>query len=80
MRISNAFIPKFINKNTGVVFPCGLELSNGEIYLSYGESDNLLCILKTPANDVETKLMNIINLDPLQYEFNEYNEFNSFEY
>lgn len=80
MRISNAFIPKFINKNTGVVFPCGLELSNNEIYLSYGESDNLLCILKTPANDVDTKLMDIINLDPLQYEFNEYNEFNSFEY
>lgn len=80
LRLSDAFTPNYIKINTSVIFPCGIEIYNNDIYISYGESDNLVCILKTPLNEVNNNLMNIVDIDIFEYKFNEMNHINSYKY
>jgi len=71
-KISHCFTPPFVKFNTGVVFPTGIEIINNNIFVSYGESDNLICIFKTDSHDLVNYLHNI-DIHPADYEFIEYN-------
>jgi predicted GH43/DUF377 family glycosyl hydrolase len=71
-RISHIFSPKFCKYNTGVVFPCGIQIVNNYVIVSYGESDNQSCIFKVSNIDVENSLLDINNIHPLEVFFYEY--------
>ena len=71
-RISYIFSPKFFKYNTGVVFPCGIQLVNNNIIVSYGESDNQSCIFEVSKTDVNDTLFDINKIHPLQVFFYEY--------
>lgn len=72
IKISHCFTPPFVKFNTGVVFPTGIEIINNNLYVSYGESDNLICIFKTDSYDLVNYLHNI-DIHPADYKFIEYN-------
>lgn len=71
-KISYIFSPKFIKFNTGVVFPCGIQIVNNKVIVSYGESDNLCCIFETDIDDVKRSLIDINSIHPLEIFFYEY--------
>lgn len=72
-RISFIFSPKFMKFKTGIVFPCGLEIVNEKVLVSYGESDNLVCIFETSKNEVNDILFDINKIHPLEIYFYEFN-------
>ena len=76
LRISNAFTPNIIEYNTGIVFPCGLCINQDNIFVSYGESDNICSIFKTTINNVNNILLNINTLNPSEYILLSYDIFN----
>jgi len=65
-QITNSFIPS--ESKTNVVFPTGLiQNNNGEVIVSYGDSDNQMKLMILNRNDVN-KLLNE-NPGPWEYQF-----------
>lgn len=67
LKISNAFTPQINQYNTSITFPCGICDHNDEYIISYGESDNICCLLFFDKNDI--KLNNINEFNPSMFLF-----------
>jgi len=71
-RISNAFVPP-TSVDTGVIFPCGIEIKNNNLLISYGETDSLIKIsvinMDVFQREEFLKLYDIKDVKPHKYKF-----------
>lgn len=71
-RISNAFVPP-TSIDTGVIFPCGIEIKNNNLLISYGETDSLIKIAILNMNvfnkEEYLKLYDINEIKSYNYQF-----------
>ena len=71
-RISNAFVPP-TSVDTGVIFPCGIEIKDNNLLISYGETDSLIKISVINMDVFEReeflKLYNINDVRSYKYKF-----------
>ena len=71
-RISNAFVPP-TSIDTGVIFPCGIEIKNNNLLISYGETDSLIKITVLNMNvfkkEEYLKLYDINEIKSYNYQF-----------
>lgn len=71
LRISQPFQP-YTSENYGIFFPTGILKKDKYIYISYGESDNYVKIMKLSIKDVNRMLKKIENITIDNYNFIEF--------